>query len=466
MSNEEPTLSVIRLADVQPERVSWLWPGRIPAGKLVTLDGDPSLGKSTLALSFAATVTTGGMWPDGSRCTMAGDVVLLSAEDGLADTVRPRLDAASADLTRVHAIEGIAYIDEDGHRFLRPLTLGDVEHITSVVREVSARLLIVDVLMAFLPSGTDSHKDQDIRRVLSRLSAMADETGCTILLLRHLNKAKGGDPMYRGGGSIGIVGAARAGMLVAADREDESGATRVLASTKSNLGPAPESLIYRLVDAGSLGVARVEWLGTTDRDARALLADHGDADSPGDHAEDEWLRALLATGPVKATEIYSSADANGYSKDQMKRSKARQNKRAGRDVIRAYQPTIPGPWFWSLDQGAQPAPQGADTKTPLPGDSVAPWQVSEGIEGAMTTPREPGSGGVNDRPLGAPSCSACHFPMALDADIVSGHHAGCQRLTASQQPPGGVTTQTPGMTDRVRNAINNAHPTTTGDDAA
>ena len=88
-------LSTIRLSDVQPERVSWLWPGRIPAGKLVTLDGDPSLGKSTLSLAFAAIVTTGGTWPDNSPCNFPGDVILLSAEDGLADTVRPRLDPAS-----------------------------------------------------------------------------------------------------------------------------------------------------------------------------------------------------------------------------------------------------------------------------------------------------------------------------------------------------------------------------------
>jgi len=214
--NEEPDqatpsrLSTIRLSDVQPERVSWLWPGRIPAGKLVTLDGDPSLGKSTLSLAFAAVITTGGTWPDNSPCAFPGDVILLSEEDGLADTVRPRLDAAGADVSRVHAVQGVTLPDGS----LRPPTLADVEELHQLVTETGARLLIVDVLMAYLPSGADSHKDQDIRRVLSRLSALADATGCTVLLLRHLNKAKGGDPMYRGGGSIGIVGAVRAGMLV------------------------------------------------------------------------------------------------------------------------------------------------------------------------------------------------------------------------------------------------------------
>ncbi len=197
--DEEPAqaapsrLSTIRLSDVQPERVSWLGPGRIPAGKLVTLDGDPSLGKSTLSLAFAAIVTTGGTWPDNTPCAFPGDVILLSAEDGLADTVRPRLDAARADVTRVHAVQGVTLPDGT----LRPPTLTDVDELHRLVTETGARLLVVDVLMAYLPSGTDSHKDQDIRRVLSRLSSLADTTGCTVLLLRHLNKAKGGDPMYR-----------------------------------------------------------------------------------------------------------------------------------------------------------------------------------------------------------------------------------------------------------------------------
>ncbi len=287
------TLKVTRLSDVVPEAVSWLWPGRIPAGKLVTLDGDPSLGKSTLAMAFAAIITTGGRWPDGTRCEFPGDVVLLAAEDGLADTIRPRLDAAAADVTRVHAVEGVSSVDPDtGASYLRPPTLADVDALHELVVRVGARLLVVDVLMAYLPAGTDSHKDQDIRRVLSRLGTLADTTGCTVLLLRHLNKAKGGDPMYRGGGSIGIVGAARAGMLVARDPDDDD--LRVLASTKSNLGPAPDALTYRLVDGNTFGVARVKWEGTSTHDARALLADHGDGeDRPERDGAAAWLTDYL-----------------------------------------------------------------------------------------------------------------------------------------------------------------------------
>jgi archaellum biogenesis ATPase FlaH len=307
------------LADVRPERVSWLWPGRIPVGKLVTLDGDPGLGKSTLALSFATPVTTGGSWPDGSVCEHRGAVLIMSAEDGLADTVRPRLDAAGADVTRVHAIEGVPIIDEHGERVLRPPTLADVAALEEAINRTGARLLVIDVVMAYLPDGTDSHKDQDIRRVLSRLAALADRTGCTILLLRHLNKGAGRDPLYRGGGSIAIVGAARAGLLVAPDPDDPE--RRVLASVKSNLGPAPESLAYRLVDAEEHGCARVQWEGQTGHTARTLLAQpSADDDGAGTEAE-QWLSDYLTEqGAVPSKTAKAEAAKAGIRERTLQRA--------------------------------------------------------------------------------------------------------------------------------------------------
>lgn len=370
------TLALTRLADVTPERVDWLWPGRLPAGKIATLDGDPGLGKSTLALNIAATITRGGTWPDGSAAP-AGDVLLLSAEDGLADTVRPRLDAAGADVTRVHAIEGKTLIDPDtGQRYLRPLSLADVVDLGNAIKQTAARLLIVDVLMAFLPAGTDSHKDQDIRRVLSALAAAGERNRCTVLLLRHLNKAKGGDPLYRGGGSIGIVGAARSGLLVAADPDDPT--RRILASVKSNLGVMPDSLAYRLVDSPAHGVAGIVWEGVTDHNAHGLLAGPGPEGTEDRNDIDQWLTALLANGSVKATEVYSAADAAGYNKDQAKRAK----KRLG---IIAERPVNPGPWFWSLNaQGADEAGSTTDSQNPC---SLLPVR-SDGVSDPENQGRE------------------------------------------------------------------------------
>jgi len=306
MTSAIGTNGLICLADVVPERVSWLWPQRIPLGKIVTLDGDPSLGKSTLAVNIAATITTGGRWPDGTQCDYPGDVLLFSAEDGLADTTRPRADAAGADVSRMHAVEGVPIAEEGGETSLRPPTLSDIAVLEQHIRAKHVRLVIVDVVMAFLPSGVDSHKDQDIRRVLSRLSALADRTDCTIMLLRHLNKAKGGDPLYRGGGSIGIVGAARSGLLVAPDPDDSD--RRILASVKSNLGPAPTALAYRLVESGHYGVARVQWEGHTSHTARTLLAEPSDDDGAESEAE-AWLQDYLTEQGAVASKI-AKADAS------------------------------------------------------------------------------------------------------------------------------------------------------------
>src|ERR687890_334782 len=203
------------LSEVEPEQVEWLWPGRLPLGKLSVLDGDPGLGKSVLTLDVAARVSAGLELPDGQRCEPAG-VVLLSAEDGLADTVRPRLDAAGADTQRVVALSSVP----DG-KTERSLSIPeDLPALERAIRRVEASLVVVDPVMAFLSGNTNSHKDQDVRRALAPLAKLAERTGAAILIVRHLNKASGGETTHRGGGSIGIIGAARSGLVVAEDPED------------------------------------------------------------------------------------------------------------------------------------------------------------------------------------------------------------------------------------------------------
>lgn len=339
-------LSVKLLSEVVPERVRWLWEGRLPIGKMVALDGDPGLGKSTVAAYAVAIVTTGGTWPDGATCDYPGDVILLAAEDGLADTIRPRLDAAGADCTRVHAVEGVAIIDEEtGERHLRPPTLADVDELHKLVVQTGARLLVIDVLMAYLPTGVDSHKDQDVRRVLSRLAAMAEATGCTVLLLRHLNKATGKDPMYRGGGSIGIVGAVRSGLLIAADPNDPE--LRVMVSIKSNLGPAPDALTYRLVSAGEHGAAKVQWEGTSEHDARTLLAEPDRRkESPERDTAEAWLKTYLAEhSRAESADVKAAATVERFSKRTLQRA-------AQELGIKYVQDEFRGPTFWYLPDGA------------------------------------------------------------------------------------------------------------------
>lgn len=418
---QAPQLKLTRLADVTAERLEWIWPGYLPKGKIVTLDGDPGLGKSTLALNIAAVVSVAGRWPDQTRCGPAGDVLLLSAEDGLADTVRPRLDAAGADVSRVTAIEGKSYIDpESGERFLRPLSLGDVRDLDAAMAQTSARLLIVDVLMAFLPTGTDGHKDQDIRRVLSALAATGERHGCTTLLLRHLNKAKGGDPLYRGGGSIGIVGAARSGLLVAADPDDPT--RRILASVKSNLGVMPASLAYRLVDSPEHGVARVEWIGASSFDAHGLLAAPRDDDPDAKGARrdvDDWLADLLDAGPVESNTVYEAADAAGFSKDKAKRAKVRLG-------VKAYRETGDGPWLWRLDtkgaaeQGRTPDSQNLAPLLPCTSSGVQNNSPDQGGTPAVDCTLAVPDARASDQ---STTCRYCAEPLVWVDDIRDGYHS-------------------------------------------
>jgi hypothetical protein len=230
---------IITLANVTPERVSWLWDGRLPLGKLVILDGDPGVGKSSLTTDWAACVSTGKPWPDGASCAQGG-VLILSAEDGLADTIRPRLDAAGADPSAVHALTAIIAENSDCDRFSRPPVIPtDLGYIEEVITARNIKLVIVDVLMAYLSGQVNSHRDQDVRRALHLLAGLAARTGTCIVLLRHLNKSGGNNALYRGGGSIGILGQARAAFIAAPDPDDDSATRRILAASKMNIAAMP-----------------------------------------------------------------------------------------------------------------------------------------------------------------------------------------------------------------------------------
>ncbi|MEJ7872821.1 MAG: AAA family ATPase, partial [Rubrobacteraceae bacterium] len=242
------------LSDVKPERVRWLWDGRIVLGKLNLVDGDPGTGKSAATTDLAARVSVGKPWPDGSECR-AGGVVLLSAEDGLADTIRPRFDAAGGDPSKAVAVSTVPDAEGNERQIAIP---DDLPTIEAAIERVGALLVVVDPLMAFLPGDVNSHRDQDIRRALAPLARLAERTGAAVVVVRHLNKGVGGNALYRGGGSIGIVGAARSGLLIAKHPEDES--RRVLASIKSNLAAPAPSLVFELASTET-GAVRVDWKG-------------------------------------------------------------------------------------------------------------------------------------------------------------------------------------------------------------
>jgi len=313
-----------RLSDLTSEDVRWLWPGRIPFGKITVLDGDPGLGKSTITLDLAARLTRGEAMPDGVR----GDnekpagVLLLTAEDGLRDTVLPRLKALGADMTRVYALESVPNVKGEPEM---PAIPRDLDLIERMVVEHGVALVIVDPLIAFLgdSSETNTWRDQDIRRALGPFALMLERTASASLLVRHLNKGSGGNPIYRGGGSIGIIGAARSGLLVQKDPDDETGVRRVLAPTKANLSAPAKAMAYRMEQAPN-GSVRVVWEGETEHTAVGLLAEPLPEEERSElHDAVEFLRAELYAGAVQVEEIKRRSRAAGISERTLKRARAR-----------------------------------------------------------------------------------------------------------------------------------------------
>lgn len=289
---------ITMLADVQPEHVRWLWHGYIPLGKLTVLDGDPGNGKSTVTCDLAARVSGGRGMPDGSMSDLDGPagVVLMSAEDGPADTIRPRLDAAGADVRRIALLECAV----NGERE-RGITLADLYHIEAAIARVDARLVIIDPLMAYLGSDTNSYRDQDVRGVLAPLARLADRTGTAIIVIRHFSKGQSANVLYRGGGSIGIIGAVRVGLVVAPDPDEPDGPRRVLAVAKSNLAAKPPALAYRLTEAEN-GVARIVWEGATQHTAAAITVTMQPQDE-GERAEGDEVAGALKDALAKGRRL-------------------------------------------------------------------------------------------------------------------------------------------------------------------
>jgi hypothetical protein len=312
-----------RLSHTMPEHVRWLWPGRIPLGKLTVMEGDPAVGKSTLTLDLAARVTTGVQWPDGQPGTASASVLLLSAEDGLADTIRPRLEAAGADLDRVVAW-GKEWDQQDVDWHLRPVVFPtDLSGLERRIRRDEARLVVVDVLVAYLSDRIDAHKDQAVRVLLSRLAEVAERSGAAIIMLRHLNKSGTGPAIYRGGGSIGIIGAARAGYQVIRDGDDPN--RRLFACIKLNLAPEPPTLAYQLIGVPELGVAKVDWEANPDpRSADDLHADAVTGPTKLRVAAD-WLADYGTTygGHAHSVDVIAAASQEGISEPTLRRARAK-----------------------------------------------------------------------------------------------------------------------------------------------
>ncbi|MBI4506293.1 MAG: AAA family ATPase [Chloroflexi bacterium] len=370
-----PAPVLVLLADVQPEQVRWLWPGRIPLGKLTILDGDPGLGKSLLTLDLAARVSAGRPMPDGTYGLGApGGVVLLSAEDDLADTIRPRLDAAGADCSRIGALTAVCADDKE-----RFATLGDIavirEAIARLGERVDARLVVIDPLMAYI--ATDAHVDADVRSRLAPLTKLAAELGVAVVVVRHLNKAGGGNALYRGGGSIGIIAAARAGLLVAPEPGDATGERRILACTKSSLAKMPPALAYR-IEAGAAGAVRITWLGETAHTASQLLASPAGDDERDAVAEAcGFIREALMDGPRPSNDLQREARAAGIADHTLRRARESLGIRPQRLGFGSA-----GEWMWALPEQASREPK----MSKMPIDAHPLGMGIYGADGHLSSP--------------------------------------------------------------------------------
>lgn len=238
------------MADVEPRAISWLWPGRIPLGRITLLVGRPGEGKSFFTIDAAAHVTTGTPWPDGSFCPQ-GSVILISAEDDPGDTIRPRLDAHYAEVRRVHLLSAVQRVDGEG-QYERLISLADVDAIeAALVKLPDCKLIVVDPIGSFLGVGTDSHRDNDVRSVLAPIAKLAEKYGPAVLVVAHRRKSAGTVADDLALGSRAFTGIARAVWHLTRDTDNKE--RRLLLPGKNNLAREKDGLAFSIIGEPARG---------------------------------------------------------------------------------------------------------------------------------------------------------------------------------------------------------------------
>ena len=282
------TVKIIRMSDVELTPVEWLWKPYLPFGKLSVLQGNPGEGKTYFAMHLAAACTNGKLLPNMERMEPF-NVIYQTAEDGLGDTVKPRLIEAGADLDRVLVID-----DSDVQ-----LTLSD-ERIEKAIVENNARLVIIDPIQAYLGADVDMNRANEVRPIFMRLGQVAQRTGCAILLIGHLNKAAGMQSLQRGLGSIDIAAAVRSVMFIGKLKHDPT--MRILTHEKSSLAPPGVSLAFSLGDEGGF-----RWVGEYDITADEMLSGIEPQRETKTQQAKDLICALLAGGKQVLSEDIDKA---------------------------------------------------------------------------------------------------------------------------------------------------------------
>jgi putative DNA primase/helicase len=372
-------VGAVRLNDIEPAFIQWLWPGRIPLGYVTLLVSDPGAGKSLLALDIAARVTTARRWPDqcsrhrapdnrlsrvpGRRAVTEpsngspqppnpqseipnpkspGSVLLLTIEDHFANTVRPRLDALGADCSR---ILGLSHVPGEGvYNMPRPVAINrDINRIELLLREMTdCRLIILDPITAFF-GDTSNRSTGNIWKILSNLSWLAASANLAVLAVSHLRK-KEGAALHRAMGSLAYIAAARAAWTIASDPADAG--RRLFLPLKNNLAESAAGLAFTIESSPSSGGPVLRWLpDPVETRAKFVLEPNRPMGRPDGERQFaiEWLSAYLSNGSLSSRTVRQAAEANGVSCGTLRR--------AFRDIgVIAFQPknVLHGPWMWKL----------------------------------------------------------------------------------------------------------------------
>lgn len=352
-----PCAVVRRLSDVQAKPIRWLWPGRLARGKVSMIAGHPGLGKSQLTAALAAVVTTGGAWPVDRTACERGSVLLLNAEDDAADTIRPRLEAAGADLTCCEIVDAVVDgYSPDGSTSTRGFSLkSDLKVLDALLEQrPDAALVVIDPITAYL-SGVDSHVNADVRAVLAPLGELAAKHGVAIVCVSHLNKGgpsrgAAGEAQLRVSGSLAFVAAARAAFIVVRDQDEPS--RRLFLPAKNNIGKDESGLAFRVeshVLDSRIETSRVMW----EPALVAISADEAMAPPPDDDDRSmtdeavELLHALLESGRMLSREVKAKAKEAGITDKALRNARSRLNVETFREGFGADTKT-----FWRLPSGS------------------------------------------------------------------------------------------------------------------
>ena len=325
MSEEQSSIIVTRYSDVKTTSVRWLWFPFIAIGKITILQGDPGDGKSTMMMNLIAELSTGGATPDGQAFGRAQRVIYQCAEDGVSDTIKPRLESAGADC------RNIAFLNED---IYSSLTLDD-ERMRQAIIDFRPRLVVIDPFQAYLGNGTDIKITGRARKLMHRLSLWASTYDCAVVLIGHLNKNESGKELYRSLGSIDVVAAARSVLQVERDEEDEY--IRVVKQIKNSLAPSGGEIKFEICPQTGF-----KWLGVSVAPVQAQR-NRKTEKAPEFETKMEkaayLIKEMLLKSDMKSVDIYKNLEAEGISR----RTAEDTRKNMG---IRCYRKMKQ--WYWSI----------------------------------------------------------------------------------------------------------------------